>query len=210
MYTKNKTSGSQSPIINGNNNVVVFSLNEPLTDRLLLVELLKLQYGDFEDITDNIRINNKDKTWYFSYIKNRYFTMKRRRVEDSFYEPWLNYIIRMDTSIFEDEISFFYQGCFIKSFLIIVLDGGRFVIPLTKIIWVEDYDYNNGYEKAVSFSNPEVKERFYPLENHPISKIVITEIELTLCNVLSCFNHEDYFRQLRRHNKLEISKELLE
>ncbi|GHT81962.1 hypothetical protein FACS1894130_13580 [Spirochaetia bacterium] len=206
MSTKNETSGPQSPIINGNHNIVIFNLNEPLTDKLLLVELSKLQHGDFEDITDNIRTDENDETRYFSYIKNRYFTMRRKTIKDSFYEPWLNFILRSDPSVFEDEISFFYQGCFIRSFLIVVLDGGRFEIPLPKIIWAKDYDKSNGYNKVVGLSDPVVKERFYPLDNHPVEKIVLTEVELTLSNVLSSFIDEDYFQQLRQRNKLEISR----
>jgi hypothetical protein len=207
MSTKNKTSGNQSPIINGNNNIFIFYLNKPLTDKLLLAELSKLQYGDFEDVSDNIRTDEDDKTRYFSYIKNRYFTMRIKRVKNSFYESWLNFITRMDPSVCEDEVSFFYQGCFIKSFLVIVLDGGRFEIPLPEIIWAENYDKGNGYDKVVGLSNPEVKELFYPLDNHPIVKIVLTDVEWTLSKVLSCPNHEDYFQQLRKHNKIEIFKE---
>jgi hypothetical protein len=206
MSTKNETSGSQSPIINGNNNIIVFNLNEPLTDKLLLLELSKLQHDDFEDITGNIKADENDRTRYFSYIKNRYFTMRRKTVKDSFYEPWLNFITRADPLVFEDEISFFYQGCFIKSFFIVVLDGGRFQIPLPKIIWVKNYDKSNGHDKVVGLSDPVVKERFYPLDNHPIEKIVLTEVELTISNVLSYLNHGDYLQQLKQHNKLEISK----
>lgn len=206
MFTRNETLGSQSPIINGNNNIVVFNLNEPLTDALLLMELSKLQSGDFEDITDNLRINRDDNFRYYSYIKNRFFTMRRKEIKELFYEPWLNFITRKDPLVFEDEMSFFYQGCFIKSFLIIVLDGGRFEIPLPKIIWAEDYDKCNGYDKVIGLSNPEVKERYYPLDNHPVEKVVLTEIELVLSNIFSCSNHEDYFQVLKKLNKLEISK----
>ena len=207
MFTRNETSGSQSPIINGNNNIVVFNLNEPLTDVLLLTELSKLQSGDFEDITENLRINRDDNFRYYSYIKNRFFTMRRKKIKDSFYESWLNFITRMDPSVFEDEMSFFYQGCFIKSFLIIVLDGGRFEIPLPKIIWAKDYDKCNGYDKVIGLSTPEVKERYYPLDNHPVEKVVLTEIELILSNIFSCSNHEDYFQTLKKLNKLEIFRE---
>ncbi|MDR1108216.1 MAG: hypothetical protein LBL19_04190 [Spirochaetaceae bacterium] len=206
--TKNKTSGPQSPVINGNNNTVVFNLNEPLTDKLLLAELSKLQYGDFEDITDNIKTDENDKNSYFSYTKNSCFSMRRKRVADTFYESWLNFIMpRDDPSVFEDEISFFYQGCFIKSFLIIVLDGGRFQMPLPKVFYVEDYDKSNGADEVVGLSDPVVKERCYPLDNHPVEKIVLTEIELTLSKALSCYNHENYLQALRKRNKLEISKE---
>jgi hypothetical protein len=208
MSTGNNTFGSQSPIINGNNNIVVFDLDEPLTDKLLLLELSKLQYGDFENITDNTKTDENDKNSYFSYIKNRYFLMKRKRAKDTFYESWLNFIMpRDDPSVFEDEISFFYQGCFIKSFLIVVLDGGRFQTPLPKITYVENYDETNGYDEVVGLSNPVVKERFYPLDNHPVEKMVLTETQLALSKALSCSTHEDYLQQLRRRNKLEISNE---
>jgi hypothetical protein len=207
MFTKNETSGSQSPIINGNNNTVVFNLNEPLTDKLLLLELSKLQYGDFEDITGNTRTGEDDKNSYFSYTKNRYFAMRRKRVKNTFDGSWLNFIPRADPLVFEDEISFFYQGCFIKSFLIVVLDGGRFQIPLPKITYVQDYDESNGSNKVVGLSDPVVKEPFYPLDNHPVEKIVLTKIELTLSDVLSSFNHGDYLQSLRQRNKLEISNE---
>jgi hypothetical protein len=209
MSTENKTSGPQSPIINGNNNTIIFNLNEPLTDKLLLIELSKLKHGDFEDVTDNIKTDENDKNRYFSYIKNRYFAMRRKRIKDSFYESWLNFITWMDPSVFKDEISFFYQGCYIKSFFIIVLDGGRFEMPLPRIILAKDYDKNNGSDKVVGLSSPEVKERFYPLDNHPVEKIVLSEAELTLSDVLSCSNHNDYFDQLRQENKLEISKALV-
>jgi hypothetical protein len=207
MSTENKTLGSQSPIINGNNNIVVFDLNEPLTDKLLLFELSKLQYGDFENITDNTKMDENDRNSYFSYTKNRCFSMRRKRANDTFYASWLNFIPRADPSVFEDEVSFFYQGCFIKSFLIVVLDGGRFQIPLPKIIYVQNYDKNKGYEQVVGLSDPEVKEWFYPLNNHPVEKIVLTKVELTLSNALSWSNHEDYLQQLRQRNKLEISDE---
>jgi hypothetical protein len=208
MSTKSETYGFQSPIINGNNNTIIFNLNEPLTDQLLLIELSKLQYGDFEDITDNTKTDEDDKTRYFSYTKNRYFTMRRKRMADSFYEAWLNFITRMDPAIFKDEISFFYQGCFIKSFLVIVLDGERFTMPLPRTIYAKDYDKNNGYDEIIGMSSPEVKERFYPLDNHPIEKIVLTESELKLSDVLSCPNHNDYLQLLRQKNKLEISNQL--
>jgi hypothetical protein len=210
MFTKNETSGFQSPVINGNYNIVIFNLDEPLTDKLLLVELSKLQYGDFEDITGNVKTDENYKNRYFSYIKNRYFSMRKKRAKDTFYESWLNFIIpREDPSASEDEISFFYQGCFIKSFLVVVLDGGRFQIPLPKIIPVKNYNEGNGYEKVVGLSDPVVKELFYPLDNHPVEKIVLTEAELALINVLSYSNHEEYLRQLRQRNKLEISNEVV-
>jgi hypothetical protein len=208
MSTKNETSAPYSPIINGNNNIVVFNLDEPLSDKLLLMEFSKLQHDDFEDITGNITTDKNDKNRYFSYTKNRYFSMRRKRAKDTFYESWLNFIPRADQSVFEDEISFFYQGCFIKSFLIVVLDGGRFQIPLPKIILVKDYDGSNGHDEVVDLSDPEVKERFCPLDNHPVEKIVLTEAELTLSNILSYSNNEEYLQQLRQRNKLEISNEL--
>jgi hypothetical protein len=167
-----------------------------------------LQYGDFENITDNTKTDENDKNSYFSYIKNRYFLMKRKRAKDTFYESWLNFIMpRDDPSVFKDEISFFYQGCFIKSFLIVVLDGGRFQIPLPKTILVKGYDGSNGSDEVVGLSDPVVKELFYPLDNHPVEKIVLTETELVLCKALSCSTHEEYLQPLRRRNKLEISNE---
>ncbi|MDR1230625.1 MAG: hypothetical protein LBK61_04400 [Spirochaetaceae bacterium] len=207
MSTEAKTSGPYAPAIIGNNNIVVFNLNEPLTDKLLLVELSKLQYGDFEDITDNTKTDENDKTHYFSYKKNRYFTMRRKTIKDTFYESWLNFITRPNPSAFEDEISFFYQGCFIKSFFIIVLDGVRFEVPLPRVTYVKGYDESKGRDEAVGLSNPIVKERLYPLDDHPVEKIVLTEVELALSNFLSDPNREDYLQQLRKYNKLEISKE---
>jgi hypothetical protein len=118
---------------------------------------------------------------------------------------WLNFISRPDPSIREDEISFFYQGCSIKSFFIVVLDGGRFEMPLPKIIRVKGYDYGKGHDEVVGLSNHVVKEIFYPLDDHPVEKVVLTEIELTLCRVLSGCDCEEYFRQLKLHNKLEIT-----
>jgi hypothetical protein len=206
MSTRNETTGSQSPIINGNNNIVIFNLSEPLTDERLLIELIKLQYGDFENITDSMRIDESDGIKYFSYIKNRYFTMKRKTINNSFYQSWLNFFSRDDPSTFEDEISFFYQSCFIKSFLIVVLDGGRFQLPLPKIIYVHDYDKSNGYDKAVGLSDPVVIERSYPLDNHPVKKFVLTEAELALSKAFSCRESDEYLQQLRQHNKLEIIK----
>jgi hypothetical protein len=98
---------------------------------------------------------------------------------------------------------------FTELWYIIVLDEGRFAIPLPKIIWVKGYDGSNGHDEIVGLSDPVVKERFYSLDNHPVEKMVLTEVELTLSNALSCFNHGDYLQQLRRRNKLEISNELI-
>jgi hypothetical protein len=131
--------------------------------------------------------------------------MRRKTVKSSFYQSWLNFITRPDPSVFEDEISFFYQGCFIKSFLIIVMDGGRFEMPLPKIIWAKGYDASNRHDKIVGLSNPVVKEPSYPLDNHPVEKIVLTEVEMKLSNILSNRGYGDYFQILRRYNKLEIT-----
>jgi hypothetical protein len=186
---KNTNIGNNSGII-GDGNVIVFNIQSPLTKEEIEKEFLKLEMGDFQDITEEI-----DKTLYekemsiYSYVKNYWLQLKKQLVRNDFQEHW---IPNVPSDIPEREKKAYwkftplYQGIvFPFSYFFIGMDGGRYLIPLPKV------DYNKIGDKID--------------RDCPVKKCTITRVQYQLGKVLTDGeNYNTSYDDILKQCKIEV------
>jgi NurA-like 5'-3' nuclease len=166
---KNTNIGNNSGII-GDGNIIVFNMQSPLTKEQVEEAFLKLEIGDFQDITEEYDESLREKDIsILSYTKNYWLQLKRQLIREDFDEPWVPNVpsdlpqrekkkFWKFTSIYQDIILPF-------SYLFISMDGDRYFIPLPKV------EYNKVEEKID--------------KNNPVKNCTITKVQYQLGKVLT-------------------------
>ena len=181
------TTGDMSPIINGNGNTIIFNMQMPITKPEIEAEFLKLETGDFEDITNEVDEKlHENHISIFSYIKNYWLQLKKQLVNDDFHEPWIP-LVPADMGTREKKrqwkVTPIYQGIvFPLSYFFIEMDGGRYLIPLPKV------EYN--------------REENTTDKNNRIKKCSITQVQYKLGKVLSIDTYG--YDTMREDCKIEV------
>jgi hypothetical protein len=86
---KNTNIGTNNGVI-GDENIIIFNTQSPLTQEQVEKEFLKLEIGDFQDITSEVDEQLREKREaVLSYIKNPLLQLKKQLVNEDFDEPWL-------------------------------------------------------------------------------------------------------------------------
>jgi hypothetical protein len=185
----NTNIGNNTGII-GDGNTIVFNIQAPLTNKQVEEEFLKLEIGDFQDITDEVDKSLREKDIsIFSYMKNYWLQLKKQLVWDDFNEPWIPEVFS-DLSTREKkrywQFTPIYQGVvFPSAYFFIEMDGGHYLIPLPKV------EYNRTNETTID-------------KNNPIKKCTITKVQYRLGKVLSAYNC-DYDGMIKQC-KIEIKE----
>jgi hypothetical protein len=146
--------------------------------------------------------------------KYQYCSRKDRRISyiisydennRSFYKEWLNFISRPDPAVWKGQVEFFFEQTSVFKKCIVSLDGGRFVVPLPKV------EYHDGFPKGESLGKKErvglggdVFETVYPLDHHPVKKVIWTELDLKIASFLGTHSPEEYLDILQKHGVLEV------
>jgi hypothetical protein len=186
---KNINTWCNSGII-GDSKIVVFNIQSPLTKEQVEEKFLKLEIGDFEDITEETDESFPEKNIsILSYTKNYWLQLKKQLVNEDFNESWLP-VVPSDMPQREKKRQWkftpVYQGIiFPVSYFFISMDGGRYLIPLPKV------EYNK-IEGKIDKSNP-------------VKKSTITKVQYQLGKVLS--NGENYntsYDDLLKQCKIEV------
>ena len=166
---KNMNIGNNSGII-GDGNTIVFNMQSPLTKEQVEEAFLKLEIGNFQDITEETNENYREKNIsILSYTKNYWLQLKKQLISEDFNEMWVPNI----SSDFPQrekkrywKFTPIYQGIiFPFSYNFISMDGGRYLIPLPKI------EYNKIEDKID--------------KNNPVKKCTITKVQYQLGKVLT-------------------------
>ena len=145
---KNTNIGSNCGII-GDGNIIVFNMQSPLTKEQVEEAFLKLEIGDFQDITEEVDVSLREKnTLILSYTKNYWLQLKQQLIREDFDEPW---VPKVPSDFPEREKKNYwkftpiYQGIiFPISYFFISMDGDRFFIPLPKEEKIDKVQYQLG------------------------------------------------------------------
>ena len=166
---KNTIIGNNSGII-GDGNIIVSNIQSPPTKEQVEEAFLKLEIGDFQDITEEVDERLREKnTSILSYTKNYRLQLKKQLISEDFDEPW---VPKVPSDLPEKEKKRYwkftpiYQGIiFPFSYFFISMDGGRYLIPLPKV------EYNK-IEDNID-------------KNNPVKKCIITQVQYQLGKVLT-------------------------
>jgi hypothetical protein len=173
--------GNNTGII-GDGNTIVFNTQAPLSKEQIEEEFLKLDFGDLQDITDEVDEGLREKhTTIWSYTRNCWLQLKKQLISDDFHEPWLP-TVPADMGRREKKprwkLTPVYQGVvFPFSYFFIGMDGGRYVIPL-------------------------------PNRDNPVKKCTITRVQYQLGKVLTgdaLYNTS--YDDLLKESKIEVVDE---
>lgn len=86
---RNTNIGNNTGII-GDGNIVIFNIQAPLTREQVEEEFLKLDTGDFQDITNEVDESLRERhITILSYVKNPLLQLKMQLINEDFNEPWL-------------------------------------------------------------------------------------------------------------------------
>jgi hypothetical protein len=171
----------------GDGNTIIFNTQAHLTKEEVEKEFLKLEIGDFQDITVEVDNSLREKDIsILSYMKNYQFQLKKQLICDDFNEPWIPKVASdlptrekkkhwQLTPIYQDVV-------FPFSYFFIEMDGGRYLIPLPKV------EYNKA-GKTID-------------KNNPIKRCTITKVQYQLGKVLCdnpCYNtsYDDMLKQCK-------------
>jgi len=186
---KNMNIGNNSGII-GDGNIIVFNTQSPLTKEQVEDEFLKLEIGNFLDITEEVDENLREKNIsILSYTKNFWLQLKKQLVCEDFDELWIP-TFSSDVPQREKKrywkITPVYQGIiFPFTYFFISMDGGRYFIPLPKV------EYNKIEEKID--------------KNNPVKKCKITKVQYQLGKVLTDGEYYNTsFDDMLKHCKIEV------
>jgi len=148
----NTNIGNNSGII-GDGNIIIFNVQLPLSQKQVEEEFLKLETGDFHDITDEVDRNlRKKNVAILSYTKNFWLQLKKQLINENFNGHWMP-IVPADIPKREKkrywQFTPIYQGIvFPFSYFFIEMDEGRYLIPLPKV------EYNQTETGGMDSSNP--------------------------------------------------------
>jgi hypothetical protein len=178
-----------SSISNNSGNTVVFNIQAPPTEKQLEEEFLKLEIGDFQDITDEVDKSLREKdNFIWCYLKNYQLQLKQEIVSKDFKEPWIPEV-PADLPAREEKIhwkfTLIYQNMvFHISYSFIEMDGGHYLIPLPKTEW------NKTEDGKINRNSPK--------------RYTITKVQYQLGKALSSENY-DYDAMLQRC-KIEVTE----
>jgi len=134
-------------------------------------EFLKLDTGDFQDITDDVDKGLREKNIsIFSYVKNPFLQLRQELVNEDFDEPWIP-TVPADLGGREKKehwkVTPVYQNTILPfSYGFILMDGFRYWIPLLNV------EYNK-------------IEKFEIDRNNPVKRCTITKAHYNLGKVLT-------------------------
>jgi hypothetical protein len=204
--------GNNSPNVAGDNNTVlsvsvVLPQSFPITEHCLDDFLMSHTQGDWEDETC---VSNDGDT----ARKYRYWSRKDRRVSyiissdennRGFYSEWLNFIIRPDPSARIEQVEFFFEQTSVFKKQVVSLDGGRFVVPLPKVVYHDGILEGkfSGEKKRVGLGG-NVFEMVYPLDHHPVKKVIWTKLDMKIASFLGVYPVREYLDSLQRRGILEV------
>jgi hypothetical protein len=132
----NTNIGNNSGII-GDGNTFIINAQALPTQKQVEKEFLKLNIGDFLDITNEVDESLREKCISIrSYVKNPAFQLKIQLVNDDFHEFWLP-PVASDMGGREKkqywQVSPIYQNVVLPfSYFFITMDGLRYWVPLPK------------------------------------------------------------------------------
>jgi hypothetical protein len=186
---KNTNIGNNSGII-GDGNIVVFNMQSPLTKEQVEEAFIKLEIGDFQDITEEVDESYREKNIsILSYSKNYWLQLKKQLINDDFYGKWLP---KVPSDFPQKEKKRYwkftpiYQGLiFPLSYFFISMDSERYLIPLPKV------DYNIIEDKID--------------KNNPVKKCTITKVQYQLGKVLTDGEYYNMsYDDLLKQSKIEV------
>jgi hypothetical protein len=169
-------------------------MQSPLTKEQVEEAFLKLEIGDFQDITEEVDESlHAKKISILSYTKNYWLQLKKQLIMEDFDELW---VPKVPSDLPEREKKGYwkftpiYQGTiFPFSYLFISMDGGRYLIPLPKV------DYNKIEEKID--------------KHNPVKKCRITHVQYQLGKVLTDGNYYNTsYDDMLKQCKIEVGNEL--
>jgi len=179
----------------------------PITEHYLDNFLMSHTQGDWEDETC---VSNDGDT----ARKYRYWSRKDRRVSYiiysdennlGFYSEWLNFIIRPDPTTRLEQVEFFFEQTSVFKKWVVSLDGGRFVVPLPKVEYHDGISEGkfSGEKKRVGLGG-NVFEMVYPLDHHPVKKVIWTKLDMKIASFLGMYPVREYLDSLQRRGILEV------
>ena len=181
--------GNNTGII-GDGNIIIFNTQAPLLKEQIESEFLKLEIGDFQDISDEVDESLHERNIsILSYTKNYWFQLKKQLVQDDFDEPWLPTVPadmegrerkpRWKLTPMYQNVVFPFSYCFIE------MDGGRYLIPLPKV------EHNRIGEEID--------------RNNPIKRCTITKVQYQLGKVLTNgVNYGNAYDDMLKECKIEV------
>jgi hypothetical protein len=182
----NTNIGNNSGII-GDGNTINFNIQATLTEKQVEEEFLKLEIGDFQDITNEVDNSFRDKNIsILSYTKNPLLQLKKQLTLEDFDETWLP---KVDADLPKREekrrwqFTPIYQGvAFPFSYSFIEMDGGRYLIPLPQV----EYNRIGGTID----------------KNDPIKRCTITKVQYRLGEILTIYR--EYYDDMLKDCKIEV------
>ena len=163
----------------------------PPTKEQIEEEFLKLDTGDFYDITDQVDRNHRENcVAILSYEKNPLLQLRQELVNDDFNEVWIPKV-PADMGVREKKqywkMTPVYKNIVLPfSYFFILMDGFRYWIPLPKV------EYNKAGEFEID-------------RNNPVKKCTITKVQYNLGKVLT--NDHGYntsYDEMLKQCKIEV------
>jgi hypothetical protein len=168
---RNINIGSNDSGMIGDVNIIVFSVQKPLTQEQVEEEFLKLNPGDLQDITSEVDAGLLEKRILIkSYVKNYWLQLKMQLVNDDFRESWLPLVAAdMDGGEKKQQwqVTPVYQNVvFPFSYFFVTMDSSRYWVPLPKV------EYNKNEKSEID-------------RNDPVKRCTITEVQYQLGKTLT-------------------------
>jgi hypothetical protein len=179
--------GNNSGII-GNKNVIFFNIAAPLTKEQVEEEFLKLENGDFQDITDEVdKKLREEEITILSYTKNYWLQLKQQLINGDFKGLWMpkvpSNLPTREKNRYWQFTPIYHGIVFPFYYFFVEMDGGRYLIPLPQV------EYNKTDTGSIDSSNP-------------VKKCLITKVQYQLGKSLT----DDYGYNTSYDDKLKECK----
>jgi hypothetical protein len=168
----NTSIGNNSGIV-GNDNTIIFNSQTHLTQEQVEAEFMKLESGDFIDITDEVDTQYREKNIViWGCIKDSQLQLKQQIVNDDFQgEKWIPEVPadmgKREKKPYLKITPVYREVIFPFSYFFILMDGLRYFVPLPKVECNSIRDRNN-----------------------PVKRYTITKVQYQLGKILT---HGEYY-----------------